>query len=486
MRSLRRINPLLAASRRALSTLASSIALYGSSAYGQGPTITALGDLTGGAINSEAYAVSDDGTVVAGQSSSTNSGSNYNEAFKWTAATGMVGLGFVSGGTYSSIARAMSRDGSVIVGEGYDATGSLMAFRYSGGAMQSLYTQIDQYGGRRMYQAFATNGDGSVVCGYGGPWTNAGGVQNISSILAFAISADGTMTAGRGGNYEAATYTSSGGVKLLTGQPTGPGLASEALGMTGDGTKFVGSANNNQACAWTTSGYVSLGSFPGGSTTSKAYTVSTDGQTVAGFASYPTKTAAAVWRGGQIIDLAIYLTTAGVNMSHWQGLNEVRAISSDGTYLVGSGTTSAHKGEAYLVHIPAFGTPAATTFASWQQSKFTVGELADPTKSGPNAIYGSDGLCNLLKYAFGFEPKTNITTGLPSTTTSATEWIYTYTRPTTTTDLTYTVEVSTTLGRWTTSGVTHELVSIAGGTATWRARYPLASSPSAFFHLKIN
>lgn len=461
---------------RCFPTLVTAIALggMGTPASGQAPGITALGDLAGGIFNSEAYAVSDDGSVVAGQSSSTVSGNNYNEAFKWTAANGMVGLGDFPGGLSSSGARGMSRDGSVIVGIGYDAT-DLMAFRYSGATMQALNTPS------RLYQAFATNSTGSVVCGYSGIWTSAGGVQGSGYL--FAISADGTLTAGRGGNFQALTYTLAGGVQYLTGQPVGP--ASEVLGMTGDGTKFVGDANNNQACTWSASGYVSLGSFAGGNPTSKAYAVSADGQIVCGFASYPTKSAAAVWRGGQIIDLAAYLTTAGVSMSHWQGLNEVRAISSDGTYLVGSGTNSSHKGEAYLVHIPAFGTPATTTFLQWQQAKFTAGELADPTKSGPHAIYGADGLTNFLKYSLGLEPKTAAFTGLPTVTATPTEFIFTYTRPTTTTDVTYSVEVSPDLGTWTTTGVTHELVSTSGATATWRARYPLAAAPRAYFHLKV-
>jgi sugar lactone lactonase YvrE len=128
----------------------------------------------------------------------------------------------------------------------------------------------------------------------------------------------------------------------------------------------------------------------------------------------------------------------------------------------------------------------AGNFLTWQAAKFTVGELADSSRSGPNAVYGLDGLSNLVKYALGLEPKTNVYSNLPATSTTATDWVYTYARPAGIADVTYDVEVSTNLTTWTTAGVTHEFVSTSGGTDTWRARYPLASAPTtAFFRLKI-
>jgi hypothetical protein len=126
-----------------------------------------------------------------------------------------------------------------------------------------------------------------------------------------------------------------------------------------------------------------------------------------------------------------------------------------------------------------------SNFISWQQTRFTAGELADPTKSGPNAIYGLDGLSNLVKYGLGLEPKADVFAALPGVTKTATDWVYTYTRPTAITDVTYAVEVSTDLITWTTAGVTREFVSTSGSTDTWRARYPLASAPNVFFRLII-
>ncbi|WP_438480142.1 beta strand repeat-containing protein [Oleiharenicola lentus] len=124
-------------------------------------------------------------------------------------------------------------------------------------------------------------------------------------------------------------------------------------------------------------------------------------------------------------------------------------------------------------------------FNLWRSTYFTPTELGNPSVSGANAIYGQDGLTNLTKYALGLNPTVNATAGLPVVTTTATEWVYTYTRPTDRADVTYSVEVSTNLSAWSTSGVTHELVSSASGTDTWRARYLLSSATNAFFRLKV-
>ena len=67
--------------------------------------------------------MSADGAVV-GQVHSENGF----EAFRWTAATGMVGLGDLPGGPFASVARGVSGDGSVVVGRSLSANGT-EAFR---------------------------------------------------------------------------------------------------------------------------------------------------------------------------------------------------------------------------------------------------------------------------------------------------------------------------------------------------------------------
>lgn len=137
----------------------------------------------------------------------------------------------------------------------------------------------------------------------------------------------------------------------------------------------------------------------------------------------------------------------------------------------------------------------ASGFNPWRFSRFTAAELADLSRSGPNAVYGFDGLTNQVKYALGLEPKVNVITGQPEIGENGTEWHFDYTRPATSPPEVsgYTVEVSFDLSNplgWSTSGVTHELVSNIGTTATWRGRYPMrtAANPDSarrvFFRLK--
>jgi hypothetical protein len=97
-------------------------------------------------------------------------------------------------------------------------------------------------------------------------------------------------------------------------------------------------------------------------------------------------------------------------------------------------------------------------FATWQKAKFTASELLDSNVSGANAIYGLGGLRNLVKYAPGIEPKQNITTGLPTNTVSGSDWVFTYTRSSRITDVSYAVEVSTDLVKLDHNGRNHEFV----------------------------
>ena len=159
--------------------------------------------------------------------------------------------------------------------------------------------------------------------------------------------------------------------------------------------------------------------------------------------------------------------------------------------LTGTGTVSITATQAgngtYAAATPVTRTFNVTPdFASWQLGIFSPTELGQLSVSGPNAVYGQDGLPNLVKYALGLDPKTNITTGLPTLTKDATNWIYTYTRPTGgQPDVTYTVEISTNLTTWTSAGVTQGTPSNSGGVDTIAATYPLASANNIFFRLNV-
>jgi probable HAF family extracellular repeat protein len=144
-------------------------------------SLTPLGDLPGGEFESFAYGVSADGSVVVGDSRS----SDLPEAFRWTSAGGMVGLGDL---LFWSGANGVNADGSVVVGYSFSASG-LEAFRWtSAGGMVGLG---DLPTGEFNSFANGVSADGSVVVGQGLSadgdeafrWTANGGMTRLWDVL---------------------------------------------------------------------------------------------------------------------------------------------------------------------------------------------------------------------------------------------------------------------------------------------------------------
>jgi probable HAF family extracellular repeat protein len=194
--------------------LAASLSLVGASAV-ETTVFTGLGDRPGGAFDSFATAVSADGSVVVGAS---QSGAG-EEAFRWTAAKGMIGLGDFRGGPFSSRAYDASADGSVVVGVGTSASGR-EAFRWT--AATGMVGLGDLPGGDFGSMATDISADGSVVVGVGMSganvepflWDASGGMRRLHDFLvahdvkltgwrledASGISADGLTFVGWGLN----------------------------------------------------------------------------------------------------------------------------------------------------------------------------------------------------------------------------------------------------------------------------------------------
>jgi probable HAF family extracellular repeat protein len=147
--------------------------------------LVGLGDLPGGNIGSSATDVSADGSTIAGHS---NSGNGISEAFRWTAASGMVGLGDLPGGDFFSQARGISADGSTVVGYSrVPVTGNydLQAFRWTEAA--GMVGLGDLPVGDFYSDAWDLSADGSTVVGYSGGaavlWTSAGGMERLWDVL---------------------------------------------------------------------------------------------------------------------------------------------------------------------------------------------------------------------------------------------------------------------------------------------------------------
>ena len=115
-------------------------------------TFEGLGFPSAQSVESSAYGVSADGSVVAANSRTNGA----NEAFLWTAATGWVGLGFAPG-RQSSGANAISADGSVVVGFGGEA------IRWSAATGM---VGLGFLPGGNASDALGVNSNGSVVVGY--------------------------------------------------------------------------------------------------------------------------------------------------------------------------------------------------------------------------------------------------------------------------------------------------------------------------------
>lgn len=187
-----------------------------------------LGYLGGSNTYSSANAVSADGAVIVGSSSSPNA--EY-EAFRWTEATGMVGLGFLPGGRGSE-ASFVSGDGRVVVGWAnfYD-TSRQAAFRWT---EETGMTDLGGLPGAVVTVPFAMSRDGRFVVGQSGDWSlgteafrwsESGGIVSLGGLpgaqmsFAIAVSDDGAVVLGQSyysdGHSEPFVWTEALGVRSL-------------------------------------------------------------------------------------------------------------------------------------------------------------------------------------------------------------------------------------------------------------------------------
>lgn len=342
-----------------------------------------LGHLGGG--TSRALDVSADGQVVVGVS---HTGTR-DEAFRWTATTGMVGLGVLSGG--SSAANAVSADGSVIVGRSGSGADD-RAFRWTAGAgMQDLGVVSD---GRS--EAFGVSADGAVVVGVSGKgggtcanltgppcqplpppgteqafrWTAASGMVGLGTLPlgtangshARSVSADGSVVVGdafvyqifcfpqHGGGciYFRATlhafrWTAGSGLQDITGTVS----AASVSGISADGSVVVGQTFP-AAARWTAGGgFVSLG-VDGSATDASA-----DGTSIVGTGG---PNSAFLWRQQPGFLKTLLMQLPGSNPVGWE-LFEATGISDDGKTIVGWGNNPLGQEEGWIARLDTLPTP---------------------------------------------------------------------------------------------------------------------------------
>ena len=332
-----------------------------------------LGDLAGGAFNSSASGVSDDGRVVVG----TGATADGNQAFRWTAATGLVNLGQLGGRTQSQ-ANAVSGDGRTFVGSAYDATfangqgffgtapGALQAVPLFSDAATNSARDISR-NGQFVVGSTSLNSSGRDSFRYGiagGTLTRlAGNFQQVN-----ASNADGSVLAGSTiatQGEQAAIYTDAGArpIGFLGTPPDGTfRILSTARALSDDGSVVVGSSINrpagfqfDEAFVWTeTAGMRALGDFAGGANESFAFDVSADGRVIVGSGNDAGGRLAAVWLDGttlQSLGDVLAANGAGAALNGWR-LTNVFAVSADGLSFVGSGINPSGQTEAFVAAIP--------------------------------------------------------------------------------------------------------------------------------------
>jgi probable HAF family extracellular repeat protein len=185
--------------------------------------LVGLGDLPDAEFSSYAFDVSTDGSVIVGRGTTDpNDGIRDSawEAFRWTSDSGMVGLGDLPGSSFQSEANAVSADGSIIVGYGISDSG-WEGFRWtSTGGMVGIGSLCADC----TTTPLDVSADGSVIVGMSQAdlddddaifWTDDAGWQLLYDVLlangatglsgwtltqANAVSADGRWIAGWGYN----------------------------------------------------------------------------------------------------------------------------------------------------------------------------------------------------------------------------------------------------------------------------------------------
>ncbi len=282
-----------------------------------------------GGSSSRATAISADGATVVGASDN----GTQEEAFRWTAATGMLGLGGLDDGP--SAANAVSADGAVVVGRAQRG-GEDEAFLWTeAGGMLGLGL-LDE--GRS--EAFGVSADGSVVVGESGR-------QAIRCGFLLGISCDPLVP----GTERAFRWTAAGGMVDLG--ITDPGvddsdLGSSARAVTPDGSQAVGETFRYSFFCFGIGG--------------------------GGCAPLRMPMVASRWVGsnpGQIID---------------PNLATAFAVSSDGSITAGGGDTTPNTG----AHRPAFHSAQGGVVILGSENDF--GRLARAVSADGRVVVGDHGL----------------------------------------------------------------------------------------------
>lgn len=324
-------------------------------------TFTGIGFLPQSPKRSYAWAVSGDGSTVAGSAAGSVGNS---EAVQWTLQTGLLSLGGSSGPPVSSLALGISGDGRIVVGADLPEGSHSLRWVLGSGA-QVLPGRA----------AFAASWDGSVIVGntrtpdgdLAYRWSEATGLVELGNVNggppgncgANGVSADGLVVAGyselpiSAGGITAVRWTLHEGVVSLDRLSIGTNW-SVANAVSADGQVIVGHSQSGtafEAFRWTLAGGMQgLGDLPGEPFDSRALAVSADGSVIVG----TSEPEAFIWTaGGGMRSLRDELTTRyGLDLTGWT-LGHAHGISADGRTIVGEGRNPCGQDEGWIARLGA-------------------------------------------------------------------------------------------------------------------------------------
>ncbi|MDG2323090.1 MAG: lamin tail domain-containing protein, partial [Akkermansiaceae bacterium] len=131
--------------------------------------------------------------------------------------------------------------------------------------------------------------------------------------------------------------------------------------------------------------------------------------------------------------------------------------------------------------------PHSNAYASWSRGYFSEAELADPAVSGPLADASGDGVSNLMKYAFGVDPKKQGGNGDVSVEIDGESVTLNFSRLEKTPDITVTVDVSSDLVDWSTQASLTEATSNADGTedVIFESPFVVSARDQQFLRIRV-
>lgn len=310
--------------------------------------------------------ISSDGHVIVGKIGPT-------QAFRWTAAGGLVLLGQLPGGAFSG-AGGTSLDGNVVVGQAgspqypngecfhWMAASGMIALGNLPGALNGAANGLSLDGSVAVGV--------SIFLGRAEPiiWTPLIGLVSLGGLpgqaidgSAFATNADGSVVVGRsafGNVAQAFRWTAQSGmtpIGLLPGADW-----SSASDVSADGNVIVGRSSSTlssygEAFRWTrTAGMVGLGDLPTGNFDSHARSVSASGLVVVGYGRTSFNIEAVFWdpSGAGPIRISDYLSALGVTAHQGWVLVSAEGVSADGLKIIGNGINPAGQYQAWLATFP--------------------------------------------------------------------------------------------------------------------------------------